>query len=121
MTRVLLVGFTADAVDDAELPVDRETLRKEIADGFDAVEAAGYDVVRAMIGPEHEAGVATVRRALTDGGVDVVMIGNGVRGTPENTELFEKLVNVAHDLAPRARFAFNADPGSTLDAVRRNS
>ncbi len=49
------------------------------------------------------------------------MIGNGVRGRAEFTELFEQIVNAGHELAPQARFAFNADPTSTLQALQRNT
>ena len=119
MTRVLLVGFTADALPDPPVPVD--TLRQAIADGYAAVEEAGYDVEKAWIDADFEAGLAGLRTALTDRTFDVVMVGNGVRGQAQYTELFERVVNIAHELAPRARFAFNTDPGSSLDAVRRNS
>ncbi|MBV9720539.1 MAG: hypothetical protein JO082_01290 [Mycobacterium sp.] len=121
MTRVLLVGFTADAVDLSDLPVDLESLRKSIAEGDAEVEAAGYDVERAWIGTDHYAGVDEVRKALTNSAFDIVMVGNGVRGNPQYTVLFEQVVNVVHELAPRARFAFNADPPSTLEALRRNT
>lgn len=121
MTRVLLIGFTADAVDLSNLPVDVETLRKMIANGDAEVSAAGYDVERAWIGTDHDAGVAEVRSALTGSTFDVVLVGEGVRGNPQYTVLFEQVVNAAHELAPRARFAFNADPPSTLEALRRNS
>ena len=52
---------------------------------------------------------------------DIVLIGNGVRGNAKFTELFEHLVNVVHQSAPQARLAFNADPPSTLAALRRNT
>ncbi|GLY16808.1 hypothetical protein LWF15_07795 [Kineosporia rhizophila] len=120
MTRVLLIGLAPEAV---TLPpgLDAETLRARIAEGNAAVEQAGYDIVRALIGNDHAAGLAEIRRLLADPTIDIVMIGNGVRGRAEFTELFEQIVNAGHELAPQARFAFNADPTSTLQALQRNT
>ena len=33
--------------------------------------------------------------------------------------LFEKLINVVHEHAPRAKLCFNTNPGDTAEAVRR--
>ena len=48
-----------------------------------------------------------------------VIIGAGVRANPKYFLLFEKLVNVAHELAPKSRIAFNTKPTDTAEAVRR--
>ena len=121
MSKVLIVGFTAEATDRTGLDIDLETLRTMIAEGDTAVEAAGYELVRGWVGTDHAAGVAGVRDLLTSQTFDIVMIGNGVRGVPRFTGLFEQLVNAVHELAPRTRFAFNVDPPGTLEALRRNS
>jgi len=121
MTKVLTIGFAAEAADLSEIHTDRETLRKMIADSADTLRAAGYDIVEVMIGLDQAKGVEAVREALRNDTFDVVLIGNGVRGVPGNTELFEALVNTAHGLAHQARFAFNASPVDSIDAVRRNS
>ena len=120
MSKVLIVGLTAEATDRTGLDIDLETLRNMIAAGDAEVEAAGYEVVRGWVGTDHAAGVAEVRELLIAQTFDVVLIGNGVRGVPRFTELFEQLVNAVHELAPRARFAFNVDPPGTLEALRRN-
>jgi len=51
--------------------------------------------------------------------MDAVMIGGGIRAIPANTELFERIVNAVHELAPGAQFAFNAGPDTTLEALGR--
>jgi hypothetical protein len=48
-----------------------------------------------------------------------VMIGAGVRANPKYFPLFEKLLNVVHELAPKARIAFNTKPTDTVEAVQR--
>jgi hypothetical protein len=41
------------------------------------------------------------------------------RPPPENTLLFERLINVLVAQAPGIRFAFNTAPETTVDAIRR--
>jgi hypothetical protein len=48
-----------------------------------------------------------------------VIIGAGIRANPKYFLLFERLLNVVHELAPQARIAFNTNPTDTADAVRR--
>jgi len=49
---------------------------------------------------------------------DCVMIGAGVRAE-EQLLLFEKLLNVVHVLAPRAKICFNSSPADSAEAVQR--
>lgn len=121
MNSVLIIGFTAEATDLTGLDISVESLRERIAAGDAEVVAAGYEVARGWVGTDHATGVAEVRELLTAHTFDVVLIGNGVRGFPRFTELFEQLVNAVHELAPRARFALNVDPPNTLEALQRNS
>ena len=60
-----------------------------------------------------------VRSRLNQAAFDCVLIGAGVRVPPGNFLLFEKLVNVVHEHAPRARFCFNTLPSDTAAAVQR--
>jgi hypothetical protein len=62
---------------------------------------------------------ATVSDALREVKYDVVLIGAGVRTAPDHFLLFEKLVNVAHRLAPEARLCFNTGPTDSVAAVQR--
>ena len=50
---------------------------------------------------------------------DVVMIGAGVRKDDEHFLVFEQLVNVVHEHAPRARIAFNTGPTDSTAAIQR--
>jgi len=46
-------------------------------------------------------------------------IGAGIRANPKYFLLFEKLLNVVHELAPKARIGFNTKPTDTVEAVQR--
>ncbi len=60
-----------------------------------------------------------VRRQLDQRPFDCVLIGAGVRANPSHFLLFEKLVNVVHEHAPRAKICFNTLPSDTAAAVKR--
>jgi hypothetical protein len=66
-----------------------------------------------------ETAEAVVRSRLEQQRYDCVLIGAGVRTNPSNFLLFEKLINVVHEHAPRARLCFNTMPGDTAAAVKR--
>jgi hypothetical protein len=47
------------------------------------------------------------------------MIGAGLRA-PSQLLLFEKLINLVHERAPRAAICFNTSPADTVEAVQRS-
>ncbi|SDK95960.1 hypothetical protein SAMN05428985_107204 [Nocardioides sp. YR527] len=119
MNRVLLVGLAPESVDLSDAPIDLATLKERIAVGNAQVADAGYDALSCEIGTGVDDAVTQVRQALQKQPWDIVMIGGGIRAIPAHTELFEAIVNLVHELAPGARFAFNAGPDTTLAALRR--
>jgi hypothetical protein len=66
-----------------------------------------------------ETAESVVQRQLAQKRFDCVLIGAGVRTVPSNFLLFEKLINVVHEHAPRARLCFNTVPSDTAAAVQR--
>jgi len=62
---------------------------------------------------------AVVEQHLKQRSFDCVMLGAGVRIVPANFMLFEKLINVIHEHAPKARICFNTLPNDTAAAVKR--
>jgi hypothetical protein len=68
------------------------------------------------LGKTAEAAVASRLHAKQ---YDCVIIGAGVRTNPKYFLLFERLLNVVHELAPKARIGFNTNPTDTVDAVKR--
>ena len=49
----------------------------------------------------------------------ISLIGAGVPANPSNFILFEKLISVVHEHAPRAKICFNTMPSDTAAAVKR--
>lgn len=47
-----------------------------------------------------------------------VLIGAGVRAD-DQVRLFEKLLNLVHERAPKAKLCFNSTPADSLEAVQR--
>lgn len=80
--------------------------------------ALGYDA-HTCLTDFGETAEAVLKARLSERQYDCIMIGAGVRLVAENTVLFEKLVNVAHEHAPRARLCFNTRPTDTAEAVQR--
>ena len=62
---------------------------------------------------------AVVQSCLNQKQFDCVLIGAGVRSNPSNFILFEKLINVVHEHAPRSKICFNTLPSDTAAAVKR--
>lgn len=62
----------------------------------------------------------TFRGFLKERTWDGVMIGWGIRGALEHTELFEKLVNgVLAYVKPTPKFVFSLKPDGFIDAIQR--
>ena len=66
-----------------------------------------------------ETAEAVVRSQLEQKQFDCILIGAGVRANPSNLMLFEKLINVVHEHAPRSKLCFNTLPSDIAAAVRR--
>ncbi len=62
---------------------------------------------------------SVVLQALSQHTFDCVMFGAGLRGLPEYTLLFEKIINLVHLHAPAAKLCFNTNPGDTVEAIQR--
>lgn len=117
--RVLMVGWHPTVVDYSKYPgLTPEKLETALRSDEDRLKAQGYD---ASIGFLFDGETATdqVTEALKATRFDVVLIGAGVRRDDDHFLLFEKLVNIVHEFAPRARIAFNTGPADTEEAVRR--
>jgi len=99
-------NLTADRVMSALL-ADNERLR---ALGYDA------DLCLTDLGETAERVVAD---KLSGKAYDCVLIGAGIRVIPSSFLLFEKLINVVHAHAPRAKLCFNTKPSDSAEAVMR--
>jgi hypothetical protein len=118
--KVLLIGLDPKVVDYASLPtkLDEPTLRAGLDEDLRKLRQLGYEAEWLLIdrGATAEKVVAARLEKET---FDCVLIGAGIRTVPPLLLLFEKLVNLAHEKAPRARLCFNNNPEDTPDAVQR--
>jgi hypothetical protein len=84
----------------------------------EGLRALGYDVHDCLT-DFGETAEAVVKAQLQRQQFDCVLIGAGVRTVPSNFILFEKLINVVHEHAPRSKICFNTKPSDTLEALQR--
>jgi hypothetical protein len=118
---VLSIGLHPRALDYSILPdgVDEASLTERIQRGNAALRDEGFDVVLCQVGTSPDTAEELIRDTLDGGPFGLAMIGGGVRMIPEHTELFERLVNVLHEVSPGIRMCFNTAPDNTVDALRR--
>ncbi|WP_200301572.1 hypothetical protein [Streptomyces adelaidensis] len=120
-TKVLTIGLHPSALDYSRMPdgVDETVLTARIEAGHAALRQAGFDAVPCLIGTSADRAETTVRQHLQDHAFGLAMIGGGIRMLPENTLLFERLVNVLTEAAPGIRLCFSTAPDQTVEALER--
>jgi len=98
-----------------------EKLMAMLKEQNEALKQAGVDP--AMLNLDQEASPDAIETlvvdALTQTQYDIVSIGAGVRTLPDHFLLFEHLVNIVHEHAPQARFAFDTGPGDKVESMCR--
>jgi hypothetical protein len=123
MTRILFVGQKPETVDfsDPSLPpgFNAEKINAGIAVAVAQIEKRGWKGDTCMITPD-AAGGALLKEALKGAVYDCVVIGGGLRIPPKGLVLFETVVNIIHNAAPKAAIAFNTRPEDTADAAARH-
>jgi hypothetical protein len=120
-TRVLSIGINPQALDYSTLPdgVNEAWLSDRIERGNAALREAGFDFVPCLIDASPDAAERQITACLRDTRFGLAMIGGGIRLMPEHTEVFERIVNVLHEVSPGIRLCFNTAPDNTADALRR--
>jgi hypothetical protein len=113
-TRVLIVGLDPRALPGA----DAGEIERGLAYGLERVRAAGHQAEQVLV-PLDESAPGLISQALAGQAWEVVVIGGGIRKPEPLLEFFEAVVNLVHAGAPAAKIAFNADGGTSLEAVQR--
>lgn len=120
-TKILTIGLHPGALDYSRMPdgVDEAALTARIEAARTALREAGFDVVQCLIDTSPDRAEEAVRKRLQEHAFGLAMIGGGVRMLPENTLLFERLLNVLSEAAPGIRLCFNTAPENTVEALGR--
>ena len=79
---------------------------------------AGYDAKLCLV-DFGETAEEVVSSQLKSKSFDCILVGAGVRTIAPNFLLFEKLINIIREHAPKAKICFNTKPSDTAEAVRR--
>jgi hypothetical protein len=117
--KVLMIGWHPSVVNYAKYPgLTPEKLEAGLRADETRLAELGYAPTLAFI-RSAETAEADLAAHLEGEDFAVVMIGAGVRRDDEHFLVFERLVNVVHAKAPRARIAFNTGPTDSAEAVRR--
>ncbi len=121
-SRVLIVGLEPSLIDFSDPAYARGRNAAAVRAGLEVDEAQlkalGYDAELCLI-DFGETAETVLRQRLGQTSFDCILIGAGVRLAPQNTRLFEKLVNIAHTEAPQAKLCFNTEPTDTAEAIQR--
>lgn len=79
----------------------------------------GYELQNCLV-DLGETAESVVSATLLREKFDCILIGGGVRLVPQNTVMFEKLINAIHQIAPpSSKICFNTNPGDTVEAILR--
>lgn len=117
--KVLMLGWHPSVVDYAKYPgLTAEKLDAALRADETRLNEQGYE---ASIDFLYDGDTATdqITQTLKENTYDVVLIGAGVRKDDDHFLVFEKLVNIVHEHAPKSRIAFNTGPTDSDAAVRR--
>ena len=120
--RVLVIGLDPTLIDFSQAGYPPGMTATKVLAGLKSCEeellALGYETQMCMT-DFGETAEAVVQDHLEQQQFDCILIGAGVRTNPSNFLLFEKLINVVHQHAPRAKICFNTLPSDTAAAIRR--
>lgn len=116
---VLLIGLRSDSVNFEKWPqLSVEKLEASFKQVISELATEGYAATWCLT-DTGETAEAEVINAIEQHNPDFVLIGAGVRTDPDHFLLFEKVINIVHTNAPKARILFNTLPYDSLEAVKR--
>ena len=117
--RVLVIGLEPTLVDFSHIPdLNAEKLMAALEADRAKLNALGYDTQMCLTDLGRTAEAVVLQR-LSESTFDCILIGAGIRTIPTHFLLFEKLINVVHQNAPKAKLCFNTKPSDTAEAVQR--
>jgi hypothetical protein len=114
MSSVLVIGIDPHAVPSMDGDAMRAVLDQELA----RFGEHGIDASMVLLAFD-EPPEATLVAPLSEGAWDVVVIGGGIRKTDPLVSLFEQVVSLTRQHAPKAAIAFNTSGGDSVEAAQR--
>ncbi len=115
---VLALGLDPDFADLTAFPnITASQIRAFIDAQLERVRSLGYEVDSCLVDLGATAEAVAAQR-LDSRSYDCVMFGAGLRA-PETLLLLEKLLNLVHARAPRAKLCFNTSPADTAESIQR--
>lgn len=117
--KVLLIGLHPSVVDFSAFPgLDATKLWAGLNASEAQLQELGYDA-KWCLTDLGETAESVVLERLQSQEYDCILIGAGVRTAASQFLLFEKLINLIHEHAPRTKICFNTRPTDTAEAVQR--
>jgi formylmethanofuran dehydrogenase subunit B len=117
--KILLVGWHPSVVNYDKWPgMTAEKLELALRADEAKLNTLGYDAAIGFI-YSGDTAIDQVAKTLKSAQYDVVLIGAGVRKDDDHFLVFEQLINLVHEHAPKARIAFNTGPTDSDLAVQR--
>ena len=119
VTNVLLIGLDPTVVNYDRWPgLTAEKLEAGLRRDEALLIESGYKAEICFV--DHgQTAEEVVKAKLAEADFACILIGAGVRTDTDEFFLFEKLINVVHQLAPEAKICFNTGPADSVDAVKR--
>jgi hypothetical protein len=115
---VLALGLDPDFADFTSMPgLTPELVRNFIDTQLERIRALGHEIESCLV-DSGDTAEAVLKDALVERGYHCVLIGAGLRAS-ERLVLFERLLNLVHVDAPRAKLCFNTTPADSAEAVER--
>ncbi|MGV9821783.1 hypothetical protein [Nocardia xishanensis] len=119
-TKILSIGLHPSQLDYSKhAGLDEAALTARVEAVTAALRDSGFDVVSCMLPADPDAAEDLVKSRLGEATYGLAMIGGAIRMLPEQTLLFERIVNVLTEAAPGIKLCFNTSPETTVDAFLR--
>ncbi|KAK9900849.1 hypothetical protein P389DRAFT_193098 [Cystobasidium minutum MCA 4210] len=115
---ILLTGLPWDHPAVKALGQDPEVIKQMLENTVQEVRAAGYeDFTPVWASPE--SGLDELVTRLKEKHWHGLIIGMGVRASPQLTPYLEEIIETTHNVSPKTKILFNTSPKDNLDAIKR--
>jgi hypothetical protein len=98
---------------------DTNRVKLAVQDANKRLTELGYEMHDCLV-DLGETADSVVSATLSREKFDCILISGGIRLVPQNTAMFEKIINAIHQEAPpSSKICFNTNPGDTVEAILR--